>query len=85
MSGDTVLLSRLQFAWTIGYHILWPAYTIGISGIIVILNALWLATKRPVWRELEHRINALLAGISLADLTHDEPELYHIAGAVAGN
>jgi cytochrome d ubiquinol oxidase subunit I len=52
MSGDTVLLSRLQFAWTIGYHILWPAYTIGISGIIVILNALWLATKRPVWREL---------------------------------
>ncbi len=52
MSGDTVLLSRLQFAWTIGYHILWPAYTIGISGIIVILNTLWLVTKRPVWREL---------------------------------
>jgi hypothetical protein len=26
-----------------------------------------------------------LAGISLADLTHDEPELYQIAGALAGN
>ena len=52
MPADTVLLSRLQFAWTIGYHILWPAYTIGISGFIVILNALWLGTKRPVYREL---------------------------------
>jgi cytochrome d ubiquinol oxidase subunit I len=52
MSPDTVLLSRLQFAWTIGYHILWPAYTIGISGFIVGLNALWLATKREVYRDL---------------------------------
>jgi cytochrome d ubiquinol oxidase subunit I len=52
MTGDTVLLSRLQFAWTIGYHILWPAYTIGISGFIVILNALWLATKKLVYRDL---------------------------------
>jgi hypothetical protein len=34
---------------------------------------------------LEQRINDLLAGISLADLTHDEPELYHIAGVLAGN
>lgn len=52
MPLDAILLSRLQFAWTIGYHILWPAYTIGISGIIVIIAALSLATKRPVWREL---------------------------------
>ena len=49
---DTVLLSRLQFAWTIGYHILWPAYTIGISGFIVLVNALWLKTRKPVYREL---------------------------------
>jgi cytochrome bd ubiquinol oxidase subunit I len=49
---DTVLLSRLQFAWTIGYHILWPAYTIGISGFIVILNAAWLLTRRAVYRDL---------------------------------
>jgi cytochrome bd ubiquinol oxidase subunit I len=49
---DTVLLSRLQFAWTIGFHILWPAYTIGISGFIVIIAALSLATKQPVWSAL---------------------------------
>src|SRR5919206_1640074 len=49
---DAVLLARLQFAFTIGYHILWPAYTIGISGFIVILNVLWLKTRRPVYRDL---------------------------------
>ena len=49
---DTLLLSRLQFAWTIGYHILWPAYTIGISGFIVIVEGLWLATGRSVYRDL---------------------------------
>jgi cytochrome d ubiquinol oxidase subunit I len=52
LSMDSVLLSRIQFAWTIGYHILWPAYTIGISGFIVIIAALSLATKQPVWRAL---------------------------------
>jgi cytochrome d ubiquinol oxidase subunit I len=51
MSLDAVLLSRLQFAFTIGYHILWPAYTIGISGFIVVLTLLWRVTRKPVYRE----------------------------------
>jgi cytochrome d ubiquinol oxidase subunit I len=52
MTADAVLLSRLQFAFTIGYHILWPAYTIGVSGFIVLLNLLWMRTKNPVYGEL---------------------------------
>ena len=40
---------------------------------------------RPVWRMLEQRINELLSSISLADLLHDEPVVYQIAGATAGN
>jgi cytochrome d ubiquinol oxidase subunit I len=52
MTLDTVTLSRLQFAFTIGYHILWPAYSIGIAGFIVLLNALWLGTGRTVYRDL---------------------------------
>ena len=40
---------------------------------------------RPVWRMLEQRINELLSGISLADLLHDEAEVYQITGAMAGN
>src|SRR5258708_18608793 len=38
MLSDTVLLSRLQFASTIVYHIPLPAYTIGTLGFIVILS-----------------------------------------------
>ena len=52
MSPETVLLSRIQFAFTIGYHILWPAYSIGLSGFVVLLNILWLRTRRPVYRDL---------------------------------
>src|ERR1051326_8711755 len=49
---DGLIAARAQFAFTIGFHILWPAYTIGISGFIVILNVLWLRTKLPVYRDL---------------------------------
>jgi hypothetical protein len=38
-----------------------------------------------VWRLLQRRINEVLAGISLADLTHEESEVYQIAGVAAGN
>ncbi|RYX89206.1 MAG: cytochrome ubiquinol oxidase subunit I [Bradyrhizobiaceae bacterium] len=49
---DQLLLSRLQFAFTIGYHILWPAFTIGLAWFIVVLSALWLKTHDPVYRHL---------------------------------
>src|ERR1700722_1293601 len=52
MTLDTVTLSRLQFAFTIAYHIMWPAYSIGIAGFIVLLNALWLRTGKTVYQEL---------------------------------
>ncbi|MEI9924257.1 MAG: cytochrome ubiquinol oxidase subunit I [Bradyrhizobium sp.] len=32
---STLLLSRLQFTFTMGYHILWPAFTIGLAWFIV--------------------------------------------------
>lgn len=40
---------------------------------------------RPVWRLLERRINEVLAGVTLADLLHAEPEVYQIAGVAAGS
>jgi cytochrome d ubiquinol oxidase subunit I len=52
MALDAALISRIQFAFTVGFHILWPAYTIGVSGFIVLLNILWLRTRRPVYRDL---------------------------------
>jgi cytochrome bd ubiquinol oxidase subunit I len=52
MTLDTITLSRLQFAFTIAYHIMWPAYSIGIAGFIVLLNGLWLRTGRTLYRDL---------------------------------
>lgn len=50
---DTLILSRLQFAFTMGYHILWPAFTIGLAWFIVFLGAAWLRTGNPVWKQLQ--------------------------------
>jgi cytochrome d ubiquinol oxidase subunit I len=47
-----ILLARLQFAFTMGYHILWPAFSIGIAWFIVFLNAAWLRTRDHVYQEL---------------------------------
>ena len=52
MTLDTVTLSRLQFAFTIAYHIIWPTYSIGIAWFITLLNALWLLTGKVVYRQL---------------------------------
>ena len=52
MTPKSVLLSRIQFAVTVGFHILWPAYTIGVSGFIAIVSALWLRTGNAIYRAL---------------------------------
>jgi cytochrome d ubiquinol oxidase subunit I len=52
MTLDTITLSRLQFAFTIAYHIIWPTYSIGIAWFITLFNALWLVTGRVVYRQL---------------------------------
>jgi Rrf2 family protein len=38
---------------------------------------------RPVWRLLERRINELLSGVTLADLMHQEAQIYQIVGVAA--
>ena len=49
MSLDPVLLSRIQFAFVIGFHFLLPAFTIGLASYIVVLEGLHLATAKPVY------------------------------------
>src|SRR5262245_42570688 len=46
MDLDPVLLSRLQFAWVIGWHILLPAFTVGMASYIAILEGMHLVTGR---------------------------------------
>jgi cytochrome bd ubiquinol oxidase subunit I len=56
-----LLLSRLQFAFTVGFHILWPSYSIGSASFIAFLNALWLKTGRRVYQHLMHFWQKLFA------------------------
>ncbi|SIO12901.1 cytochrome ubiquinol oxidase subunit I [Vannielia litorea] len=43
---DAVFLARLQFAFTVSFHFLFPAFTIGLASYLAVLNALWLTTKQ---------------------------------------
>jgi cytochrome bd ubiquinol oxidase subunit I len=45
-----LLLSRLQFAFTISFHIIFPSFSIGLAAWLTVLEALHLATGRAVYR-----------------------------------
>jgi cytochrome bd ubiquinol oxidase subunit I len=46
MHFDPLILSRLQFAWVIGFHILLPAFTVGLASFIAVLEGMYLYTGR---------------------------------------
>src|ERR1700731_3086577 len=50
MHMTALLLSRIQFAFTITFHIIFPSFTIGLAAWLTVLEALRLATGRPVYR-----------------------------------
>jgi cytochrome bd ubiquinol oxidase subunit I len=50
MDDLALLLSRLQFAFTVSFHIIFPSFTIGLAAWLTILEALNLGTGRPVYR-----------------------------------
>jgi cytochrome d ubiquinol oxidase subunit I len=50
MDATALLLSRLQFAFTISFHIIFPSFTIGLAAWLTILEALYLAAGRPAYR-----------------------------------
>jgi cytochrome d ubiquinol oxidase subunit I len=52
MEFDALTLARLQFAFTVSFHIIFPAFTIGIASYLVVLEGLWLYTGRGVFLAL---------------------------------
>lgn len=46
---DTLLLSRIQFGFTIGFHILFPTLNIGLAWFLTIMEGMWLRTQDPVY------------------------------------
>jgi len=52
MQFDATMLSRWQFAFTITYHIIFPAFTIGLSAFIATLTGCWLWTRDERFHDL---------------------------------
>ena len=52
MDDLALLLSRLQFAFTISFHIIFPSFSIGLAAWLTVLEALHLWTGRPAYRVL---------------------------------
>ncbi|MGY3356340.1 cytochrome d ubiquinol oxidase subunit I [Bradyrhizobium sp. GM0.4] len=52
MELTALLLSRLQFAFTISFHIIFPSFTIGLAAWLTVLEALHIAMERPAYRVL---------------------------------
>ncbi len=48
---DPVLLARIQFAFTVSFHILFPAFTIGLASWLAVLEWRWLKTGNPIYAE----------------------------------
>ena len=49
---DAVVLARAQFAFTMSFHIIFPAFSIGLASYLAVLEALWLWTGREVFINL---------------------------------
>ncbi|MCP1652234.1 cytochrome ubiquinol oxidase subunit I [Pseudomonas nitroreducens] len=47
-------LARIQFAFTVSFHIIFPAITIGLASYLAVLEGLWLKTHEEVYRDLYH-------------------------------
>jgi cytochrome bd ubiquinol oxidase subunit I len=52
MEFDALILARLQFAFTIAWHIIFPSFSIGLASFLAVLEGLWLTTRREVFRNL---------------------------------
>ena len=49
MTLDPLVLSRLQFAWVIAWHILLPALTVGLASYIALLEGICFVTGKDIW------------------------------------
>ncbi|WP_043525807.1 cytochrome ubiquinol oxidase subunit I [Litchfieldella xinjiangensis] len=52
MELDPLILSRIQFAFVVAFHAIFPAFSIGISVFVALLQGLFVATGNPAWERL---------------------------------
>ncbi len=59
--ADPLLLSRIQFAFTVSFHIIFPSFTIGLAAWLVVLEALWLRTGEKIYAEVSRHWTKIFA------------------------
>ena len=63
------LLSRLQFAFTVSFHFIYPPLSMGVGVILVIFGILYVRTRDPKWRQLSFfwiKIYGLIFAVGVA-------------------
>jgi cytochrome d ubiquinol oxidase subunit I len=68
VTAGALFLSRLQFVWVIAWHILLPAFTVGLASYITVLEGLYLVTHRDLYLRLANfwtRIFAVSFGMGV--------------------
>jgi cytochrome d ubiquinol oxidase subunit I len=66
---DVLLLSRIQFAFTVAFHYIYPPLSIGLGVCLVIMEGLWLKTGNPIYHQMARfwtKIFALTFAIGVA-------------------
>ncbi len=49
---DPVILARIQFAFTVSFHFIFPAFSIGLASFLMVLEGLWLKTGKSLYLDL---------------------------------
>ena len=52
MGDEALLLARVQFAFTVSFHFIFPAFSIGLASFLMVLEGAWLRTGRGVYANL---------------------------------
>lgn len=68
MALDPILLSRLQFAFVVSFHAIFPVFTIGLASYVAVLQGLYVATGNAVWDRLGYfwaKIFAVVFGMGV--------------------
>ena len=91
---DALLLSRIQFAFVISFHVLFPAFTIGLAWWLSFVEWRWLRTHDAAWRRIYFfwmRIFAISFGMGVVSgivmtfqFGANWPELSRVGGSILG-
>jgi cytochrome d ubiquinol oxidase subunit I len=52
MELNPILLARIQFAFTVSFHIIFPAVSIGLASFLAVVEWRWLSTNNPIFRDI---------------------------------